>query len=62
MSSLKQDFDSQLVYRPYNGLKDQSDILRGKIICLEEVLGLKDVFDKFDKAKKEVEEHEKGAK
>ncbi len=38
-----------------------SDFLRGQIAMLDEVLELKNVFDRFEKLETTLKEHEKGA-
>lgn len=54
--SVLDSLKSQLVYSPVikNG-RDISDVIRGKIMMLEEILQLKNVFDKYDKLKNDVE-------
>lgn len=61
--SVKEELERQLKYNWVNGIgKDVSDIIRGKIQMLEEILDTKNVFKKYDDLKKEVEDQEKGAK
>jgi hypothetical protein len=47
------------------GDKDVTDILRGKLQILDEILGIKESFEKFDMLEKTVKDEEnrlKGAK
>lgn len=41
--------------------KDISDIIRGRILCLDDILETKNVFKRFDEEKKKLEDAKKGA-
>ena len=51
----------QLEVSYMQGTKDMSDIIRGKIIALDEVLDTKNVFKRYDELKEKVAKQQKGA-
>ena|SRR5271170_5313593 len=55
LSSIKIQIMNQMIYSPINSKgKDISDILRGKIEVIDQMLGMKDTFDGFDKLEQTV--------
>ena len=63
-SAVRAALQVQLVYNFQNVTqgKDTSDILRGKIMILDDLLGMKKMFEKFDELDKKVKEEEEKRK
>jgi hypothetical protein len=63
-SAVRAALQVQLVYNFQNVAqgKDTSDILRGKIMILDDLLGMKKMFEKFDELDKKVKEEEEKRK
>lgn len=50
---------TQLEYRWKNGENDVSDLLRGQIAMVDEFIGLREIFKRYDKLKEDIENYEK---
>lgn len=58
----RNDLVKDLIYafKTHNG-NDVTDLIRGRIMAIDEILQMKNVFENYETLKKSVEENSKGA-